>query len=458
MPIKQSPEYAPRTPEDPLIREVVQETGAPILPFERAELLSGGPEAFSEIECQIRGAEKSIQINIFSWASDSTGLKLAELLVDAKNKNPNLEITIRVDTLGSVLVGGQNALIEELKKPLTIGKLLIQVAQCEYLGPQDMIDFKADPSVAYKWEIEKQKEFEDLILKNISKEQLLEFNPALGLLAIQEGINIIFEENPLSQMDHSKIFIFDGKTSIVGGMNIGDDYSGGYSAQGGWDSTTNPKYWHDYMVKISGDEVSQNLDQLFFQRVSYYHGPTSKEPHTTEGVVVLRNAPRGITGDQETSPAHDQITYTTLRLLDVAQKEIIIEHAYLMDQEIVDRLNEIAQRGKVPKIIIVRSKPESPEIERLNERFFSELHPNIEIVKSSVVLHAKMITIDNGRYVLTGSANLADTSRTHEEVALLFPRKSIPAGITKELARVRRLFPQQQSLAQRTVVSDELIL
>ncbi len=76
---------------------IERETGA-VTTMNTIELLGFGPEAFAEIENQIDGAQQSIAINIFSWASDSTGMRLAQKIAEVKKKNPSLKIKIRIDT------------------------------------------------------------------------------------------------------------------------------------------------------------------------------------------------------------------------------------------------------------------------------------------------------------------------------------------------------------------------
>jgi cardiolipin synthase len=53
--------------------------------------------------------------------------------------------------------------------------------------------------------------------------------------------------NPWLVADHTKLLVFDDRTAILGGMNIGREY---YNE------------WHDLMVRIDGPVVAHLADQL----------------------------------------------------------------------------------------------------------------------------------------------------------------------------------------------------
>jgi cardiolipin synthase A/B len=107
-------------------------------------------------------------------------------------------------------------------------------------------------------------------------------------------------------------------------------------------------------------------------------------------------------------------------LIDNASHEIIVEHAYIMDPGIVERLINAAERGV--SVRLIRSMPENGALEAANEKFFAQLEnrKNITITRSPRVLHAKLLHVD-GKYTIIGSANLTRESlHFHEETALFF--------------------------------------
>ena len=113
-----------------------------------------------------------------------------------------------------------------------------------------------------------------------------------------------------------------------------------------------------------------------------------------------------------------QITFGIFEMIDRAEKSIIVEHAYIMDQQIVDKLIAAAKRGIT--VTIIRGMAESKSLARANETFFRQMKnvPDITILDDNRVIHTKLLSTDD-RYSMIGSANLSRTSLwDHNEVSL----------------------------------------
>lgn len=441
-------------PTDENDREVEDATGTALTSNE-VYLMGTGPEAFLNIEKSITAARRSIKINIFSWAPDSTGMRLAKNLVDAKMLNPSLNIELRVDKLGCLLVGGKGELKDKFTNPLALLKLGSSLTKYPNLSINQLMSLQDDPGKIHDFPETTKKELEAFIDKELTADLLLEINPALRKMK-EKGINLVIEDNGLAGMDHSKVFIFDDKTVYSGGMNVGDDYSGGFEAGGGW-TGKKKDYWKDYMVRITGPASNINRRLFFgedkFNPELHFARPTSSQ------VRVLHNSggevPAGTSAEEEAEMK--QVTFATMHLIDNAQKEIKIEHAYIMDQEVVDKLKAAAARGV--QITIVRSRPENPGLEAYNEKYFSQMAGvgNIDIYKAPQVSHTKLICVD-GNNSIVGSANLSRESlHYHEESSFMVSgdngfQRQIREQLDESIDRARAA-----TEAERAAAKDERV-
>jgi len=445
VPYDQYREAVKETQSDALAGDIEKNTGS-FSTLNEAHLLATGPETFRNIEADMLAAKKSIKINIFSWAPDSTGVRLAEVLMDVHKKNPSVKMEIRADKLGSLLVGAK----DELKSKMTglAGlRLLASLSSYPNLNIGMIKDLQDDPGKIHTFSAQAKQELEAFMRAAATPELLLELNSPLKQMK-DAGINVVIEDNGLARMDHSKIFIIDDSTVYGGGMNVGDDYSGGYEPGKGW-TAKKADYWKDYMVKMQGPASDINR-HLFFGENEFT--PDKKSPASTlSPVCVLHNSggevPEGTSKEDEAKMK--QITYATYKLIDSAKSEINIEHAYIMDQQVVDKLKARAAAGV--KVTILRSKPESRGLEAVNEKFFSQLAGvrNIVIYNLPRISHTKLLTVD-GKYSIVGSANLSRESlHYHEEVSFMVTgdndlQKEIRRQFT-DIAGVARVYSQRRA-------------
>lgn len=380
------------------------------------QLLTTGPDAFKQLEAQISGVKTNIDINMFSWANDSTGLKMAELVLAAVEKNPKLKVTIRLDKLGTLMVGGKDSLRQKAKNPLTMMSLMSKLSAYELLTLSKLKKLQEDPSSIHDWSADEKQQLEKFTAEVATDELLMEVNPVIKMLSGNPQINLIIEQNPLAAMDHSKVFVFDHKTTFSGGMNIGDEYSGGYDQKESWNGKEG-KYWKDYMMKMDGPASAIHRHHFFHDE--NFVGEKLPSSPTQSRIMVLHNQGGSPPKEAADYAKAKQISYACTYLIDHAQTAIEIEHAYIMDQRVVDKLKQAGARGV--KITILRSQPESAAHEVANERFFKQLvgAQNISIIPQQRVMHTKLLRVD-GKYSLIGSANLTRESLDyHEEEAVL---------------------------------------
>lgn len=404
---------------DEIERHIEERTGA-IATKNKTEIYDSGQDFFKTLENEIGSAKDSIHINLFSFSNDATGTRIANALIAAKAKNPNLRIDIRVDRIGSFVVGSKDSLATLAAGG---GSLLLQRGLFSAENVAQISAILKDPSSIHDLPQKDKEKWQSLMQEAVTDELLLSQNAPLRKLR-KAGIAVHIEQNDLSSMDHSKVFIFDDKTLYTGGMNIGDDYSGGYDAKKGWNGTDKTS-WKDYMVKMQGGAADIQR-KLFFNEDA--KGAPAAAPEGGVSVRVLHN--KGGASSEESFGRDKQISFATYHLLDKATTDIVVEHAYIMDDEIVNRLVAAGERGV--SVRIVRSKPESASLEAANAKFFAKLEgkKNIMIQPSDRVLHTKLLCVD-GKYAIIGSANLTKESlQFHEETSVFIANN----GVQKDLA------------------------
>ncbi|MDB4978158.1 MAG: phospholipase D/transphosphatidylase [Candidatus Peribacteria bacterium] len=367
---------------------------------EKIELLIDGKDAFEKIVEQIRTAQKSIQINIFIWRDDEIGNNIASELLGAANRG--VKVTIVKDRLGGLFEHAEQNKQSFFHKDLSFTeRMKAKVIDNTYVNEGE------------------------------AKSALQQNNPLVR--QILDHPNIRVEANDIRN-DHSKYYIFDDKTLITGGQNIGDEYH---------------KKWHDYMVKIVD---SPELVRSFLDRVKGAKA-INKDLAVDFGVNVVRN---GIVQSREIKPLVQQ-------LLSKAQEEVIIEMAYFGDKEISSSIKEAAARGVSIKILI----PEKANVQDdLNKKIMSEFlqFPTIEVYYLPVMTHAKCIMVDQ-KISFLGSANL-NTQATTElgETNILindqqcaFTRELL-AQLQKDLRiskRVHRVSFDQQKASLEGAISSK---
>ena len=405
------------TPNDDFEKAIEQRTNA-ISTSNEVQLLSTGPDAFKQLEQEIQQAKTSIDINMFSWADDATGLRMAKLILDAANKNPNLKITIRLDKLGTLLIGGKNKLKEKENSLLykaEVASIFLE-PQFNLLTLRKLKSLQADPNSLHSWTFEEKTQLNEFVKRIATNELLMEVNPVVKMLSGKNNIKLIVEENSLATIDHSKVFVFDDKTAYSGGMNIGDEYSGGYDEKAGWNGKEG-KYWKDYMMKMTGPASTIHKHHFFPEQTATGDKLLSSPTHSRTMVLHNEGGPPPQNPDEYAK--RKQISYAAGYLIEHAQKKLDIEHAYIMSDFIVQKLKEAAARGV--KITILRSQPESPGHETSNQKYFSKLagFPNINIIPHYTITHTKLMIADDN-YSLIGSANLTQESLDyHEEAGIL---------------------------------------
>ncbi len=224
--------------------------------------------------------------------------------------------------------------------------------------------------------------------------------------------------NPWLVCDHTKLLVFDRRTAILGGMNMGREY---YSE------------WHDLMVKVEGPVVARLARE--FNRAWRKAGPL--------GDFAFFSPPRAVpvpgAGPADiplrllrTDPAKGQthVLDSTLLAIRAARKRVWIENPYFAHDETARALEAAARRG-VDVRVILPARGDSTIMDAGNLGTARGLiAAGAKVYRYPRMTHMKVVICDGWAHV--GSANLDTLSlRINRELNLAF---SDP-GAVRELER-----------------------
>ncbi|MFC4892906.1 phosphatidylserine/phosphatidylglycerophosphate/cardiolipin synthase family protein [Pseudofrancisella aestuarii] len=287
-----------------------------------------------------------------------------------------------LDTIGSKLM---DKLEDKIKQGVKV-KIIVDA-----LGSNTIFSFK------------KRKQINNLRKKGID---IAIFNPLLGSLLFKNHFN---------PRNHRKIYIFDNKVTLIGGINISDDYL-----------AKNKNPWKDIMLKIEG-EIAKGYTNLFISDWNYaskkYPLNFNKEEYNIEENIkdfayIVPSGP----------DIQSEIFYNTLISLFATAKDkiTIITPYFILSDQIFSLIKNAALRG-VNITIIIPYVADKMVATLLNYNYVRDLEKygvNYFLYNKSM-LHSKIILIDD-QVALIGSANLDYRSLfINYEISTLFYEKEL---------------------------------
>jgi len=235
---------------------------------------------------------------------------------------------------------------------------------------------------------------------------IVEFNPVDPLRA-KVGWDV-------NQRDHRKLLVVDGKTAVLGGINISSVYSGGSSVRIGRSERKATVPWRDTDLRIEGPVVAE-LQKLFFATWSSQKGPPMASrnyfpPLTADGHEVVRAIGSG--PDQTVN----QNYVTLLSAINSAEHDVLLTNAYFVpDPQLMHTLVSAVGRG-VNVEMIVPSVSDSALVFNAGRSHYDELlRGGVRIYeRRKALLHAKTALVD-GVWATVGSTNLDWRSFLHNQ-------------------------------------------
>ncbi|NLX18193.1 MAG: cardiolipin synthase B [Desulfobulbus sp.] len=217
-----------------------------------------------------------------------------------------------------------------------------------------------------------------------------------------QGVHcLIFNRPAVSRLhwldlrNHRKMTIIDGSTAFLGGLNIGDEYSGfGDSLE----------RWRDVGMRMDGPAAAE-LQRLFWQTWEQEGGPS---------VVRPDHAPPGPAGEANViivngSPHHNRPLIRNsfrLAMAGAVHRIRIMTPYFLPGPRVVRSLLRAVNRGAKVQVILP-SISDVPIVQKFSRAYLEPLlKAGVEIYsRQGTILHAKVMLIDE-HWVTLGSANL----------------------------------------------------
>ena len=351
-------------------------------------LLIDGKEAFPEILRCIDGAEKSIRINMFIWRDDEIGNRIAAAVLAAAERG--VQVDISVDRYGVVLEKA-----EECKKSFFHKKQTF-AEKCKIWGLRRMYPMRGTP-------------------RRAADEETPLYRRIVSHPNIRVGADVF-------KADHSKFYIFDGRTLILGGLNI-EDKENGADMQG--------RVYGDYMVKMAGEEyVAAFLAALGGEvpRVDapYFFGVNTKS----------------------TVPYRFDMEGLYLDMIEEAERELHITMAYFSPmKKFVRAILAAYRRGvRVSVMIPAHANFQDSANRKTVRRLLKKSGGGIAVYLSPRMLHTKLIATEKA--VSFGSTNITKKAFCQLSELNLFIRNTdapLPAAL---------LANERERMTEATSVTD----
>ncbi len=342
--------------------------------------LVDGKEFFPELDRQIASARQSINAQIYIFDNDDIAVRYADKL---RARSEEVMVRVLYDDFGTATA--------HLSSPVT-------APPKGFNPPPDMRDYLRSGS----------------------------------------EVEVRLSLNPWLVADHTKLLVFDDRTAILGGMNIGREY---YNE------------WHDLMVKVEGPVVAKLAKQ--FSRAWRRNGPTGdlalfskprffKKPAPAPGGIPLRilrtDAGVGI----------HQILDAQLLAIAGAKKRVYIENPYFASDEIVLAVRAAALRG-VDVRVVLAAEGDSAIMDIGNlETAKVLMEAGAKIYRYPIMTHMKVMVCDG--WATMGSANLDTLSmRINRELNISFSDAGEVERLVSEI--FRRDFARSKRLRAKDVES-----
>ncbi|MDD2919479.1 phospholipase D-like domain-containing protein [Rhodoferax sp.] len=316
---------------------------SPLVLGNKVSLLQDGAATYAAMFGAIRQAKDHINLETYIIEDDATGQEFSDLLMQAQARG--VQVNLIYDSVGAI--NTPRAFFERLSKA----------------------------GIA-----------------------VLEFNPVNPLTAKGSW--------QINNRDHRKQLIVDGRSVILGGINISNVYTSGSAVlQRLLKSPTDGVVWRDTDLQIEGPVVAE-FQKLFLQTWEKQHGPA-----LAAKAYFPKLAPQGqdivrAIGSTPDDP-YSLIYLTLISAIGNAEKTVHLTNAYFVpDPQLLKALTDAAARG-VQVQLILPSYSDSELVFHAGRAHYAELLAGgVQIFeRQGALLHAKTAVIDSV-WSTVGSTNL----------------------------------------------------
>ena len=303
-------------------------------------LLVDGKAAFPEILRCIAAAQRSVRVNMFIWRDDEIGNRIAAALLEAADRG--VQVDISVDRYGVVLEKAEECKRSFFHKQQTLTEK-IKTATLEVLYPMP-----GAPRGARDEETELYRR-----------------------LVNHPNIRV---DRQRFKADHSKFWVFDEETVIMGGINI-EDKENGCDLQG--------RVYQDYMVKLEGAEFVAALADPTQRGDGWFFGVNRKEPVRRFDMERLY-----------------------LSMIGEAKEELTITMAYFSPlPQFVAAIAAAHRRGvQVTVLVPERANFQNDSNRKTVKKLLQMTNNGITVYFSPKMVHTKLVATEN--WVSFGSCNI----------------------------------------------------
>lgn len=334
-------------------------------------ILERGAEAFPYLLARIAEAQTSIEVRAYIWRDDDTGQAVARALIDAADRG--VQVTIFKDEDASAheyQEAGQQSFLH--KSPKLATRMQTRVLHGFY-----------DPRKIRRFSAPRQR-------MNVLA-QVIAQHPQIHLEAGH-------------RYDHAKVYIFDDRSMMLGGMCIGDDAH---------------HELLDFMVALDGPEHVARYRERQAGALSADHPPIDFLLH--HGAVHGRQCP---------------MKSERLALIYGARRRLQVEMAFFGDPAFTEALVAAVQRGVETTIIASR---QAGKLRWYNLRLFEVIHRrtgaplHLKIALHPQVVHSKVMVIDEA-IVDMGSGNFTTLSNgIYDEVNVCIRDEQVARYMSRRL-------------------------
>jgi cardiolipin synthase A/B len=324
---------------------------SPLVAGNRVQLLQNGPATYDAMFAAIGAARDHVNMETYILEDDEVGRRFATTLIDKQRQG--VQVNLIHDSAGT------------LETPVAFFKAL------------------TDAGV-----------------------NVLEFNP-INPLDAKAGWDV-------NQRDHRKLLVIDGKTAIMGGINISSVYSGGSFSRGVKKPGATQLPWRDTDLQIDGPVVAE-LQKLFIQTWEKQKGAPLAPRQYLPGLTRQGDEVVHAIGGSPDEP-FSLIYATLISAIDSAETEVLLTNAYFVpDPQLLAALKNAVARG-VDVRIVLPSATDSKLVFHAGRANYDELlRAGVKIYeRQDVLLHAKTALID-GVWSTVGSTNLDWRSFLHNQ-------------------------------------------
>jgi cardiolipin synthase A/B len=325
------------------------------------EWLVDGPGFFPEFDRQLAAARQSVDVQVYIFDNDDIGVRYADALRDRAEE---IQVRVLFDDLGSTTAWA---------------------AAPETPGP---------PGFAPPGDMQEH------------------------LTASAPGVSVRRTINPWLACDHTKLLVFDKRSAILGGMNIGREYF---------------SEWHDLMVRVEGPVVATLAGD--FNRSWNRSGPAGDlgrlrkparipQPAPVDGcfpIRVLRTDPAG---------GRLEILEAMVMAIRGARRRVWIENPYFAHDGVSSACEDAARRGVDVRVIIPAESDSGIMAAGNLATARGLIEAGATVLRYPRMTHMKVMLCDG--WATAGSANLDILSlRINRELNIAFSHANAIRSLEK---------------------------